>query len=389
MIDTTLRDNTIIVIPVTLTNEDEITSFQTDIYLPDGFEIVQENGAYDIELSQRKNKSHVIMANDYADNVVRVLCYTPNGKPFIGNDGELFHITVKVPKDINGSFPIILKNTFLTKRTEEEISIDDAICNLTVYSYIPGDVNDNGTITVTDIVVTAKHILNYNPDPFVFLAADMNTDGRITVTDIVKIAQLVMGSDLRMSSLKATPTLTLDDHLIAGDISLMPGETRTVNIGLNNVMNYCAFQLDMDLPDGLTASNFRLTNRADNHALDVNMIEGDILRVLCYSPTLTDFVGYEGALLTFDVTSSEPAHGDIIVDSIELVTNAGQTVLPTPLTICVNTATSLSEKIGERTVKKVEYFNLTGQKTDSLTSGVNIVVTTYSDGSSTTAKVIR
>ena len=51
--------------------------------------------------------------------------------------------------------------------------------------------------------------------------------------------------------------------------------------------------------------------------------------------------------------------------------------------------TSVEELDAARTVSSVVYYNLAGQQSAQPVSGVNIVVTTYSDGSTTTAKVIK
>ncbi len=51
--------------------------------------------------------------------------------------------------------------------------------------------------------------------------------------------------------------------------------------------------------------------------------------------------------------------------------------------------TAVEEVNANKTVANVVYYNLAGQQSAQPVSGVNIVVTTYSDGSTTTAKVIK
>ncbi len=51
--------------------------------------------------------------------------------------------------------------------------------------------------------------------------------------------------------------------------------------------------------------------------------------------------------------------------------------------------TAVEEVNANKTVANVAYYNLSGQQSAQPVSGVNIVVTTYSDGSTTTAKVIK
>ncbi|MBQ6080644.1 MAG: DUF4465 domain-containing protein [Muribaculaceae bacterium] len=51
--------------------------------------------------------------------------------------------------------------------------------------------------------------------------------------------------------------------------------------------------------------------------------------------------------------------------------------------------TSVKDVNAEKTVAGVKYVNMAGMTSDKPFDGVNVVVTTYSDGSTTTAKVIR
>jgi hypothetical protein len=179
------------------------------------------------------------------------------------------------------------------------------------------------------------------------------------------------------------------DRMSGENVSLMAGETRTVSIKLDNEMDYTAFQLDLTLPAGLTASNFQLTDRAGNHAFDVSTLSNGKTRVLCYSPAIEVIEGHEGVLLTFDVTATDNVVGSIIVDDIEMVTANCQTVLMNNFTIGVNSTTSVNELSGVKAVARVDYFNLAGQQIDRPSSGVTLVVTTYTDGTRSTTKVIK
>ena len=55
----------------------------------------------------------------------------------------------------------------------------------------------------------------------------------------------------------------------------------------------------------------------------------------------------------------------------------------------VNPVTAVSDVNGEKAVAGVRYYNLQGMEHNQPWEGINIVVTTYSDGSRTTRKAIR
>ena len=390
MADLSVSHGKTIVIPVVMFNTENIIAFQTDLFLPDGLEILQEDGEYMIDPSGRMTRTHSIMSNEVSSGAVRVICYSSNYKPFTGNSGDdLFYITVKVADDAEGDYIIQLKNSLLTNSDFVDLVAPDVAANINVKAYLLGDANNSGTVTVTDVVVTAQYVLEMSPNPFVFEAADVNMDNNITVADVSRIAWMVLNPTLNAPLLRAPALWNNSDRMSGEGFSLNVGETRTVSIALDNEMLYSAFQLDLTLPDGLSASNFCLTHRAGSHAFDVNTLENGKTRALCYSPVLTAISGNEGALLTFDVTATGNVNGDIMVDGIEMVTTDCQSVLLDGFTIGVNSETSVSEQVAGKSVAKVEYFNVAGQQIDRPISGVTLVVTTYTDGTRTTTKVIR
>ena len=339
-----------VVIPVSMKNAEAVTAFQTDMYLPEGFELVK------VELSDRAD-DHQLLTNNRADGGIRILCYSSSLTSFNGNDGELFYITLNAPEvaDVltDGDmveymlYTLNLKKILLTTAACQEIHCSDASGTVKWLSYIKGDANGSGKVTVTDVVVTAQYVLGYDPDPFIFGAADMTEDDEISVTDVVLIARMVL--DPRGASLMRAPAVYQNNDVMSGeDINLQPGETRTVTIALDNEVDYTAFQLDMQLPDGMTASNFRLTDRAGSHAIDANMLNNGKQRVMCYSSQLATINGHEGALLTFDVTASDDVVGGIMVDGIEMVSAACETVSLDAFTIQVNNAvTAVKDLAGD------------------------------------------
>ena len=376
-----------VVVPVSMSNEADIIGFQTDIYLPEGFEFVKEGADYVVDPSDRMARDHSIMCNISEDGALRVLCFSPTNKVIIGNEGELFYVTIKAPADTVGDFSLSFKNTILTTSDAEELLSPDAYTNINVIPYLPGDANGNGEVSVIDIVTSAQYIIFQNPDPFLFEAADLNNDDQITVTDLALIANLILYPT--MDAPKRVPAFDLSDNQIHGnDIQLNVGDTQTVTITLDNMEEYSAFQMDVKLPSGLTASNFRMINQSGSHSLITSEEKDGIIRVLCYSPSLANLGNDEKTLLTFNVTATGNIGGDIIIDGIELVTTTCQPVHLDALAISVNQSSLVNEISSGNSVAQIEYYNLAGQKLAVLAQGVTIVVTTYTDGSRTTQKIV-
>ena len=92
------------------------------------------------------------------------------------------------------------------------------------------------------------------------------------------------------------------------------GETRSVEILLDNVTEYTAFQCDVYMPEGLSTSNFALTSRkSSSHTLSVSTQPDGSQRLLSYSLRLKPYSGNNGALVTMDVTASEDFTGSAVI----------------------------------------------------------------------------
>ena len=62
-----------------------------------------------------------------------------------------------------------------------------------VYEAIMGDVNDSGSLDITDVVAIANYVMGDTPSVFNAGLADYNKSGSVDITDVVAIANVVMG----------------------------------------------------------------------------------------------------------------------------------------------------------------------------------------------------
>ncbi len=345
MTDTTVFHCNSVVIPVEMVNKSSIISFQTDIFLPEGLEIVKEDGEYLIDPSDRMTSTHSILSDSVSNGAIRVLCYSSEYEPFTGESGDaLFFINVKVADDAHGDYTIRLRNTLLTTSDFDEIAAPAVTANVTARPYPLGDANDSGTITVTDVVVTSQYVIERDPHPFIFDAADVNGDDNITVTDVSRIAWMVLNPTLTAPQLHAPIIVYNRDRMCSSatadrfyieDFTVTPGETCTVNIMLDNETAYTAFQTDLYLPEGLTVEQedgdyiFDLTTRkARDHNIASQVQPNGAIRLMSYSPRINAYSGNSGALVTFDITASDDFTGPatIALCSTLFTTAAGMEV---------------------------------------------------------------
>ena len=118
-------------------------------------------------------------------------------------------------------------------------------------------------------------------------------------------------------------------RLYIEDFSISPGGTSTVEILLDNEMEFTAFQADLYLPEGLTAvdGSFALTSRkSTSHTLSVVRQPDGAIRLMSYSMQVKPFSGNSGALVTFELAASEDFTGDavIVMRNILCTTAAGR-----------------------------------------------------------------
>ena len=115
--------------------------------------------------------------------------------------------------------------------------------------------------------------------------------------------------------LPPTPTGEFDCFYI-NDFNINAGETKQIEIMLDNDSIYTALQADIYLPDGLTIEQedgdylFELTDRKGrNHTISSTMLSSGAIRILIASQTLKTFSGNSGALVTFNIIADNTFSG--------------------------------------------------------------------------------
>lgn len=183
-----------IVLPVSMSNTEDITAIQFDLTLPAGVSIAKNSkGKYIVEKTERC-ADHTLSASKPGEaNMYKVLLYSTEVESITGNEGAVINVTLEVTEDMEaGDYEVRISNINLTTTAEKKITPADATCVLTVRNSIPGDANGDGSIDVTDIVAIANSILGHASESFDDVAADVNGDGSVDVTDIVVVANIIL-----------------------------------------------------------------------------------------------------------------------------------------------------------------------------------------------------
>ena len=56
-----------------------------------------------------------------------------------------------------------------------------------------GDVDNNGVVNITDVMLTTNYVIGKTPSVFIFENADINKDTTITITDVMFIVNIILG----------------------------------------------------------------------------------------------------------------------------------------------------------------------------------------------------
>ena len=192
-----------------------------------------------------------------------------------------------------------------------------------VSSYTPGDVNSDGSVSVTDVGCAINYILEQVPSVFIFEAADMNGDKSVSVTDVGMIINLILsdGASIR----QRTPERSSYDEGSLPGLFLQPTD-EGYELRLEDKDAFTGFQFDVEPGNGASISGIRLNGSADSdHLMAYRHIGNGKWRVVCYSPTNSTFVQDHAALLAIITT------GGITVSGIRLTTSGLNELRPADL----------------------------------------------------------
>ena len=191
---------------------------------------------------------------------------------------------------------------------------------------IPGDVNSDKKVNVTDVMCVANYIVGITPEVFVEEAADVNASGSINITDLIAIANIAVGNSSAPALM--APKAATNDVLSIGDYDPATG---TIAINLENATPYAGFQMDVTLPQGLTIEGAELTGRAASHTLMTGVNPDGSIRLLGFSINNDEIATGSDAIITLKVkaNASLDAYENIIISDIFFTqSNEVESVLP-------------------------------------------------------------
>lgn len=182
-------------LPIKMKNSSSIHRFQFNIYLPEGITAVK-NAKDKILISLCTNRlaeddEHQISATEQGDGSIFVQCYSQYDDFFVGNEGEIANIKIKIAETTKkGNYTITLKNIKLTTSDNISYETSNFSSTLTVLEYIKGDANGDQVVDDFDFMDIASYIHGERKDRFIEGNADVDGNGVIDVSDYIGVANL-------------------------------------------------------------------------------------------------------------------------------------------------------------------------------------------------------
>lgn len=296
--------------------------------MPEGFAVaLNSKGKYDITLNADRCVDHVVTTNKLSDGSIRVLAYSPSAEPFIGESGEICYIKLVADEDVKeGDHQLVFREILISESNGKGHRCDDLTSVLSTVPVILGDVNNDHKVNVQDVLLTANVSVGKDVDCFVFRAADVNKDGIINVSDVLLVANIAVGNSVTVS---AAPRFgESHDVLHVSDFMLNPGEERTVDVMLDNTVDFSALQMNLRLPAGVNLKKVALTGRAtDGHAVVYNENTPGNINLMAFAASTENFTGNDGAILklTLQADKSFCGEGAIELTDVKLAESDGYT----------------------------------------------------------------
>lgn len=326
----TRGDETQIVVPVAMNNDDEITAIQCDITLPTITSMVENSGVYDIWLDENRKASNHSLSATASGGSFRIVISSPTGKAIRGNSGNVFYFRINVNTLATaGNYSMKLSNIVLSTVSGDRITLNNVNATFTL-NCLRGDANNDGAVNVADYDATRRFLskLSLTGDFFAD-AADCNEDGMIDAADLVCIV-------LKSKGIAPSTAATGSNELTLNDVSCLRGQGTVINevpVLLSNSDAISAIQCDLTIPSSATmqmnGENYDvwLERKSSDHIITTQLSSGKY-RIVVSSPSAASIGGNSGTVIKFKagVNTSTVLTESMTLTNVVLSTTSGQRI---------------------------------------------------------------
>jgi len=309
----------------TLNNMEAFTGFQFDLNLPEPL-------TYTVGTAQLfRTQDQSVSVNQLNAQTLRVLAFSAGNNNFTGNAGKVLSLDFLL-KGVAGYYSIGISNVVIANASGENIVSDVYGGQLIVSS---PDIDAPTQLNFGDMSVLASstllhRIYNYgqedlaisqlmfsspyfrsnpalpitiHPTDFIDLPVEFIKPVKGTVTATLKI--LSDDPDENPYTVQLSGNAFVPNYFQIQTQNFLKGESKPVEVEIENEDPFVAFQFDLSYPLGFTPdlNAIALTARKQDHVLAAIALSNTSLRILVYSPGQKVFTGKSGAVLTIPFVS--------------------------------------------------------------------------------------
>lgn len=205
-------------------------------------------------------------------------------------------------------------NVVITASLTDQPEIKDTY-SLDIQKRMLGDSNDNGIVTVADVITTANDMIDIPVADFCFVNADVNSDKVLTPADITGTVNIIIGvSESGLKAINAAASSSTSDRLVAHNFRNGMAET-VVDVKLDNSRDYSALMATVAIPDGMKVKKVKVGPEAAAHSLMYNISDEGYLKIIIFSYSNEVFGHDQSALFTI-VADTENMTGNLEIFDI-------------------------------------------------------------------------
>ncbi len=176
-----------------LENDELFTAFQTDLILPQGLSVVEDDGDYLFDLTNRNASDQVIISKLRPDGALRMESFCLSVRPYSGTSGTLVVINLTADQSFTGPATIKLKNSFFCTIEGVEFILPQESCEVQLLpQQIKGDANGDGKMSISDVTWIINYLLVGCSSSFHIENADINDDGNISIADVTALINMLL-----------------------------------------------------------------------------------------------------------------------------------------------------------------------------------------------------
>ena len=221
--------------------------------------------------------------------------------------------------------------------------------DITIGSWLPGDVNHDGEVDVNDVMAVVSHILGNEPTKFYATEANLNGDEEIDVNDVMAIVNIILNGG-------NTPAAAI----MAKDKLVMTSNANGYNINLKASEVYTGCRMTIQLPEGCTLLDAKAANGV---TVTANSLGDGVYRLVAFSQECKDING-EDALISLSVNGN--CNDNASISEIYFTNPSFDLISFAP----VENVTGIDELKAQ--TENAPAYNLQGVKAENLTRGVYV-----------------